>query len=145
MTTFVDDNQEQDSVAELHNDAFYPELSLTDLYKKYRKNDHVSDHIAIQQLQEAIYEINIQLTEWRKTHTEATLREIGESYAWSYTNAVYTQAKAYLIRIYRDDSATGIGHDRADGNDLSAENYERKSWQSLQRIFDAPSSRVTLL
>lgn len=145
MTTFVSETEVQESAVSLHNDEFYPELSLAALSQQYRTNDTVSDHITAQQLQSAIYHINDQLTKWREGCTKPALSEVGDFYVWHYTNAVYTQAKAYLIRIYRDASATGIGHDRADGNDLSADNYERQSWQSLQKILGRPTTRVTLL
>ncbi len=147
MVDFVDDPE--DPPAALFQDEFFPAVTQAEMHTRYRQNDNISEHISQQQLQNAIFLINRQLENWRIDQEAAgieTLAATGDENVWRYRNAVYAQTKAFLLRIYRDASATGISHERADGNDLSAADYERQAWSSVQEILGRESTvEVALL
>ncbi len=127
------------------NKSFYPEISITDLKDSYRINSDTKGSLIANALQTAVYDTNTILSEWWQSKTETALQDISDELVHHYKNAVYNKALASIANDYRDTSATKLGHDRADDNDLIADEYNRRAWASVQRILGQTTTRVTLL
>jgi|GEM_PF-5263574 len=145
MTTFYQDNDSSNIDINIHNIDFYPDLTVDELSQWYRSSSDIDNTVTANQIQQAIYNVNSQMEQWRLASKKNSLADLGDELVFHYKSAVYALAKANLLRMYRDASVTTLGHDRADGNDTIANEYDRKSWGGVQKIIGKPATRVSLL
>ncbi|BFM20504.1 head completion/stabilization protein [Gilvimarinus japonicus] len=106
--------------------GFFPELSLGDFQKQYRVPANLAQETVEQQLINAMGEVN-QALEERATVWQAqgmgTLAELataeGKTLVAFYFTAVYSRAKAWLLRDYQTFSRRDVADDSTqEGEDI---------------------------
>ena len=154
MTSFVGQAEAEATDNNLQVDEFYPAITSAKFLQATRNEVTLKPGEIIQHLTSAIYHVNGELQHWRKSCSATKLTDIkpsdsnyrsGAQRAHHYTSAVFCYASALVLMNYRDGSATGAGHDRADESDARANEHKASAWSHVQSVLAKPSLYAELI
>lgn len=138
--------------ATIANDGWYPDLSLAAFLSQTEAGDIFTPERLAAVVQSAMIEVNASIAAWRAGQSAASLDAIpATAYGGIsekvilYTSAVFSRARAQLLRTVRDYDSTRDGHDRAAQLEEVAGDYLRQSAEALARLIGRPRLGVDLI
>ncbi len=123
------------------NNGWYPDLAPADFRAQTGMGEVFGLERIAAAIQVAMIEVNASIAAWQATQSADTLAEVPAPQYGAvsekvilYTQAVFSRARAEMLRTTRDYDATKDGHDRADKLEATAEDYQRQSNEALARL-----------
>jgi len=138
------------------NIAFYPDVAVADFRDVMRVQDTVTDERTIQALTSAMISTNKSLKEWLAVKQAAGYVLLADvpadvvgavsEYTHHYLTAVYSDAKAQIVRKYVDiDTQTEDGRKAAQELRNHYGTYKRDAGNSIRHILGKPEITSELL